>query len=57
MKRITEKVMVEWAREHKPGSKVNGLTISQYMQDEEGKVYVAIPLKEFIKKAEENNNI
>lgn len=57
MKRITEKVMVEWAREHKAGKKVNGLTISQYMQDEEGNVYVAIPLKEFIKKTEEDNNI
>ena len=57
MKRITEKVMVEWAREHKPGKKVNGLTIVQYLQDEDKHVYVAIPLKEFIKKVEEDNNI
>lgn len=50
MKRITEKVQVEWAREHKSGTKIFGLTISQYAQDKNGVVYVAIPLKEIIKK-------
>ena len=54
MRKITRKVMVEWVKEHKPGTKVNGLTVSQYVQDEDEVVYVVIPLKEFIKKAEDN---
>ena len=54
--RLTEKKIVEWAREHKIGTKVLGLTISQYVQDENGVVYVAIPIKEIIKK-EANSNI
>lgn len=48
--RLTEKKIVEWAREHKIGTKVFGLTISQYVQDENGVVYVAIPIKEIIKR-------
>lgn len=52
--RLTEKKIVEWAREHKIGTKVFGLTISQYVQDENGVVYVAIPIKEIIKRDSES---
>lgn len=40
----------EWAINHKIGTTWQGLTISQYVQDEEGRVYVAIPLEDIIKK-------
>lgn len=44
---------VEWARAHKVGTTWQDLTISQYVQDEEGTVYVAVPLIDIIKKDEE----
>lgn len=50
MKKITDEAMVEWAVKHKQGTKIDGLTISQYLQDEDGNVYIAFPLKDFMRK-------
>ena len=50
MKRITDKVITEWARSHKIGTKIFGLTLSQYLQDDNANVYIAVPLREVIEK-------
>lgn len=50
MKKITEKAMVEWAVQHKIGTKIDGVVISQYLQDKEGDIYIAFPLKDFMRK-------
>lgn len=50
MKRITQKAIVDFCREHKVGTKIEELTIFQYVQDENETIYAVIPVKDFIKK-------
>ena len=50
MERVTKNKIVNWAREHKVGTKVLGLTISQYVQDENDKIFVVVPIKDLIRK-------
>ena len=50
MEEFTDKQITDWAKEHKVGTKKFGLTISQYLQDDNANVYVAVPLEDFMKK-------
>lgn len=50
MKKITDEAMVEWAVKHKVGTEFNGVVISQYLQDGDGNIYIAFPLKDFMRK-------
>lgn len=50
MKRITKNREIEWAREHKAGTKIFDLTIAQYVQDENEVLFAVIPLKDLVKK-------
>ena len=51
MKRITQKAIVDFCRGHKVGSQIiDGLTLFQYVQDEDGTIYAVIPVKDFIRK-------
>lgn len=50
MKRITQKAIVDFCREHKVGTEIEELTIFQYVQDENETIYAVIPVKDFIKK-------
>ncbi len=50
MKRITQKAIVDFCREHKVGTKIEELTIFQYVQDEDGTIYAVIPVRDFIRK-------
>jgi hypothetical protein len=47
---FTDKQITDWAREHKVGTKKFGLTIFQYVQDDNANVYVVVPLDDFMAK-------
>lgn len=47
---FTDKQITDWAREHKVGTKKFGLTIFQYVQDENANVYIVVPLDDFMAK-------